>query len=171
MSTRSMRISNRRCRHRNRLLLVPALLAALLLPAACSEEQGPEAIARSFIAACEEAARERQVRDLRALIAEDYTDPAGRTARDVLAVAAGYLMRNRSVHIYTRLQTAAELDGRIEATVLAALAGRPISDVSVLPSINADLYRFELELVEEKGDWRLASATWRTALVDDFFSD
>jgi hypothetical protein len=152
------------------LLLLPALLA-LLLPGACSEEQGPEAIARSFVAACEEAAQERRLRDLRDLIAEDYSDPAGRTAQDVLAVAAGYLMRNRSVHIYTRLQEATEQDGRIAATVLAALAGRPISDVSVLPSINADLYRFDLELVEQEGDWRLAGATWRTALVDDFFAD
>ena len=166
-----MRISNRRCRHRSRLLFALALLVALLLPAACSEQQGPEAIARSFVEACTEAARERQIRDLRALIAEAYNDPAGRTARDVLAVAAGYLMRNRSVHIYTRLQAATEQDGRIAATVLAALAGRPIGDVTMLPSINADMYRFDLELVEENGDWRLAGATWRTALVDDFFAD
>ncbi|MCB2214764.1 hypothetical protein [Desulfofustis glycolicus] len=165
-----MRISNRRYRLRSRLLLLLAVLA-LLLPAACSEEQGPEAIARSFVAASKEAVQERRLRDLRDLIAEEYADPAGRTAQDVLAVAAGYLMRNRSVHIYTRLQAATEQDGRIQATVLVALAGRPISDVSMLPSINADLYRFELELVEQEGDWQLASATWRTALVDDFFAD
>jgi hypothetical protein len=165
-----MRISNRRFSPASPLLLLLTVLA-LLLPVACSEEQGPEAIAREFVTACEEAAQQRRLRDLRELIAEEYADPAGRTAQDVLAVAAGYLMRNRSVHIYTRLQTATEQDGRIQATVLAALAGRPISDVSMLPSINADLYRFELELVEQGGDWRLAGATWRTALVDDFFAD
>lgn len=165
-----MRTSSRRCRPASSLLLLLTILT-LLLPAACNEEQGPEAIAQSFVAACKEAAQERRLRDLRDLIAEEYADAAGRTAQDVLAVAAGYLMRNRSVHIYTRLQEATEQDGRIAATVLAALAGRPISDVSVLPSLNADLYRFNLELIEESGAWRLAAATWRTALVDDFFAD
>ncbi|MBE0583934.1 MAG: hypothetical protein IH612_09215 [Desulfofustis sp.] len=152
-------------------MLICGLLSALLLPAGCGEEPRPETIAREFVTACEQAAQQRSVSDLRDLIAEGYADSEGRSALDVLAVAAGYLLSNQSVHVFTKLQTAAERDGRIDATVLAALAGRPITDLAALPSLNADLYWFELELVEEKGDWRLANAAWRTALIEDFFAD
>lgn len=147
------------------------LLLALILLASCGEEKGPEVIARDFVAACEQAAQARKISDLRDLISRDYSDPSGRTAQDVVAIGAGYLLRHQSIHIYSRLQSVVEQDGRIEVAVLAALAGRPLTDLSVLPSINADMYWFDLVLIEEQGGWRLFSGSWRQAMVDDFFAD
>ncbi len=141
----------------------------ILLLVGCGEKPGPEAIADEFVASCIQAAESRRPSELRRLISTEYRDEYGRSAADVTAIAAGYLLRNRSVHVFTRLQQAIERDGRIEATVLAALAGRPINDASLLPTIDADMYWFELTLHEQDGDWRLLEVRWRQALVEDFF--
>lgn len=167
MSIGSMRTSNRKSKPVRYWLLLAILLFGLL---SCGERPAPETIARGFVDACEEAVQQRRPSALRDLIATDYRDAEGRTGQEVLGIAAGYLLRNRSVHLITRIQSAERRDERIAATVLAALAGRPVDDVALLPSVDADIYWFDVELVEEDGDWRVISAAWRPALVDDFLA-
>ncbi|MDX9897150.1 MAG: hypothetical protein RBS34_17005 [Desulfofustis sp.] len=161
-----MKTSNRKSKPVRGLLLAAVLLGLL----SCSERPAPEAIARGFVDACAEAVQQRRPNALRDLIATDYRDAEGRTGQEVLGIAAGYLLRNRSVHLITRIQSAEQRDERIVATVLAALAGRPVDDVALLPSMDADIYWFDVELAKEDGDWRVLCAAWRPALVDDFLA-
>jgi hypothetical protein len=55
------------------------------------------------------------------------------------------------------------------AEVYVAMAGTPIEAPEALVGLRADLYRFDLELAEEPdGEWRVSSAQWRPAAIDDF---
>jgi len=37
--------------------------------------------------------------------------------------------------------------------------------------LKADIYWFDIVLVQEGGDWKLLEAYWRQAMVDDFFRE
>ena len=41
---------------------------------------------------------------------------------------------------------------------------RPAFELHVLQGVDADLYRFELELVNDDGAWRIIGATWSRAV-------
>lgn len=149
-----------------------AVLLLLVMIWACTAESTPEAIVSAFRDMVEEAVEEGNSRALRKLISEQYRDDRGRTKAELGSIAAGYLLRNRSVHVLSRVATVERPDERtIEATILAAFSSRPIKEPSRLPSLNADIYWFEITLEEEDGDWLLRSAGWRQAMVDDFLGD
>jgi hypothetical protein len=38
------------------------------------------------------------------------------------------------------------------------------SDAELLAGVNADLYRFEIELVNDDGEWQIIGANWNRAL-------
>jgi hypothetical protein len=71
------------------------------------------------------------------------------------------LTRVRSVEIAT--------PGEARAVALVAMAGTPIERPEALAGLRADLYRFDLRFREEAaGVWRVASAEWRRAALEDF---
>jgi hypothetical protein len=64
------------------------------------------------------------------------------------------------------IELASERAARLE--LIAALAGTTIPDVEALARIDADLYRFELELrLEADDDWRVTRAEWHPASLQD----
>jgi hypothetical protein len=80
-------------------------------------------------------------------------------------------MRTRSIHVFFNLESARRSGDNIEASVLVALASRPIEDRSLLPQFDGDIYIFEIVLAEDKAEWRLLSADWREAMLDDLMGD
>ncbi len=102
------------------------------------------------------------------MISERYHDEQGRRKQDINAIAAAYVFRNKNIHILSRMKSAIKNDGLIETTILAAIAASPISDSSMLPDLNADMYWFDVSLVEEKDEWLLLTLSWRQALLEDF---
>lgn len=154
-----------------RQLLPWALVLSLtLLAAACGPGDSPEEQVRQYVAAAEEAVETRSLNDLKELIAESYQDGEGRTRRDIVAVAARYLYANKNIHVLTRmaeLTFPAPEEARL--VVYAALTGQNVSDLDALLNMQADLYRFDLELVRQEKTWRLQKADWRPAKGEDFF--
>lgn len=148
------------------------ILALLLfiLPAACGPGDSPEEQVRQYVAAAEEAAEARNPGDLKELIAEQYQDDQGRTRRDIVAIAARYLYANKSIHVLTRIEGLVfPASEQAQLTVYAALTGQNVSDLDALLNMQADLYRFDLELRRTDGEWRLLRADWRPAKGGDFF--
>ena len=138
----------------------------------CSNEQSPENIVKSFAESVEEAAESGNGRKLRSLISENYHDEKQRTAHDISAIASSYLFRNRSIHILKKMTEIKPLpDHSISATILAAISATPVSDIYALPGVNADIYWFDVIIVEDGGSWKLVSSSWRQALVSDFLPD
>jgi len=74
----------------------------------------------------------------------------------------GITQRHRGVHLFTVIKTIdlmAQQDSA-DAVVYVAMTGVPVESMQALVSLKADLYRFDLELVEENGQWLVLSARW-----------
>ncbi|HTO05956.1 MAG TPA: hypothetical protein VMR86_02780 [Myxococcota bacterium] len=142
--------------------------AVLLLWAACSAGDTPEAAVRRVLGELERAAEARDAGLIQPHLSESYRDSEGNDRRAVLALATGHFLRNRSIHLLTRVSEL-EVEGAAAHTVvLVAMAGTPIADASALHGVHADLYRFDLRLRNEDGHWRVTSAEWQPASAADF---
>ena len=109
----------------------------------------------------EAAAEERDASALRALVADDYEDAAGRDAGEVRGLLHAWLVAHPSVNLLTRID-AIELEGtelaRVEVTV--GLLGREATEGSGW-DVAFDVERLEIRLAREDGDWRVVSARRR----------
>lgn len=154
---------------RNATLLL--LGFATLLFTACSQTDAPlEAQIEQYIASAETAAKERNPLALRALVAENYLDGHGRNQREVVSLAAGYLLRNRNIHTLTRIRHLAfPQPDEAELALLVGLAGEPVDDLETLISLQASIYLFELKLVKTDDNWLLERASWKRASGEDIF--
>jgi hypothetical protein len=146
-----------------------ACAAAFSLALACSDPETPEQRVRAVLAALEESAQQRDPGAMKQHVSDAYSDGNGNDKRTVTQLVAFHLLRNQSVHLLTRVQSL-ELPepGEAQAAVLVAMAGAPIDGPDALLALRADLYRFDLSFREENGDWRVRSAEWRPAAVEDF---
>lgn len=145
------------------------MVIIVLALAACSRQSSPEAEIRAAIARAQAAAEERNVRALRALIADDYADDRGLDRKAVENLIRLEVLRHQSVHLFVRIRGIEfpELD-RALVSVAAAMAGRPVANAGELVGLNADLYRFDLEWVRRGGEWQVRRADWKLARLDDF---
>lgn len=147
------------------------LVWVVLALAACSRDAGsPETEIRALVAQAQTAAEERKVGDLRALIADDYTDAHGYDRKTVENLIRLHVLRNQSIHLFTRIGAIAfPQPDRATVRVAAAMAGRPVASAGELVGVNADLYRFDLNLIRQGGAWRVERAAWEPARLDDFW--
>ena len=134
-------------------------LAAAWLVAACGSHTAPEEEIRALIATAETAAEARDASSLRELIADDYRDGCGRGADELRRYLHGYLVAHQSIRLITRVDTI-ELEGTevARAQVTVGMLGRQ-SDAAW--EFAADVYRFDLRLALEDGEWRVTRAAWQ----------
>lgn len=166
-----MRTRPTRTRQRRRGGPLAAIGAVALLLAACGgEDSSPDAGVRRALAAFEAAARARDVSAFVGHVSEAYADERGNDRQAVRQIAAFHLLRNQSIHTLTRIRSVAfDESGQAQVAALVAMAGTAIPDADVLATVRADLYRFDLTLREEQpGTWRVRSASWWPAALDDF---
>lgn len=135
------------------------LLAALI--AGCGPGATPEDEIRALVAAAEESAEARDASALRELVADDYEDAAGRRASDIRQYVHGWLLAHQSVRLVTRVDSI-ELEGtelaRVAVTV--GMLGREAASDSAW-ELAGDVWRFDLRLAREGGDWRVIRAGWQ----------
>ena len=147
--------------------LASVLLLALL--AGCSDPLSPEARVRETLDRAEQAIEARSLSDAKALLAETFRDSDGRERATVMRLLAGYFLQHPSIHLLVQVQRidfpAPEL---AEVTLYAAMAGREINDPGQLTALRASLYRFDLQLRDIDGEWRLVGGAWRPASGRDF---
>lgn len=150
-------------------VLMYSVLISFLL-AGCSSGDTPEQQVGKFIDAGEEAVESRDIGDVRALISEKYEDERGRTRQDIVAYTARYLYANKNIHLLTRIgEMTFPSEDRALVQLFVAMTGQNVSDLDALLNMQADLYRFDLELIREDGEWKLRTADWRQAESGDFF--
>lgn len=147
------------------------VLSQCLLSSGCLSESDPELISAVFLEKAEKAFENRSPRALRKLVSEQYFDEQNRDSKEIVAIGASYIMRSRSIHLFTDLESALFSGDQIHAKVLAAFGASQIESRSLLPQINADLYWFEIVLTKESGDWKLMQAVWRPAMLEDVLND
>ena len=146
-----------------------ALLLGSTMTGCFGAEPSPEERVRAVIAELEAAAEARDSGRLEPHVSESYADANGNDRRALLGLAAAHFLRNRSVYLLVRVNDVALPEpGRAQVDAFVALAGQPIRDAGALVALRADLYRFDLQLRDESGDWRLTSADWHPATFADF---
>lgn len=148
--------------------LLVILLAAL---SACSgDPANPEQQIQDMISAGEEAVEARSIMAVLDFIADDYQDNHGRQKKDIKQLVVGYILRNKSIHLLSRVQGVAldEDDTRADVILYVGMAGVPVASTDQLAFTRADLYRFDLSLVLEEDDWRVVDGSWHQARLEDF---
>jgi hypothetical protein len=144
-------------------------ISAIAWPACLSESESAEARIRALLAEMEVAAEAKDLRPVKAVVSEHYTDELGNDRRDIIRLLTYHFLRNQSIHLLTRV-AAVELPepGRASVTAYVAMAGRPIPDADALMQLRADLYRFDFALEDTGGSWQVTRAAWRPAEARDF---
>ena len=152
----------------NKINLIGLVLWASFLLGACSGETlSLEDEIKQFIETGVEAAENRSSGDLAELIEESYRDDKGYNKVQITKIARLYFFRHKNIFLFTKLKEI-ELVAENQALVslYVAMAGSVISDTSVLSSLRAKTYRFDLELIKQD-KWLLQRATWQPASVGD----
>ncbi|MGH8203121.1 MAG: hypothetical protein ACREST_00840, partial [Steroidobacteraceae bacterium] len=119
----------------------------------------PEDEIRALVDEAEVAAEARDAPELRALVADDYQDAAGREASDVRNLLHAWLVAHPSVNLLTRIDSI-ELEGTGQARVRVTigLLGREAKGDSDW-DLAADLERLDIRLARgDGGEWRAISA-------------
>jgi hypothetical protein len=144
------------------------LVATLGYVGGCSKAESPEQRVRQMLGEVEQAAEQKNLAALRGFIADGYTDPGGNDKKKIEALFRFYFLRNQSVHLYTYVESVEiSKKGQAEVVVYVAMAGTPIPETEEIERLRADFVRFELELVEQDGEWQVQRARWRRAEPTD----
>jgi hypothetical protein len=139
--------------------------ALAVLAAGCAADD-PEAEVRALLAAAEAAAEARDADFFGDILAESYRDARGNDREEMLRRVRGYFIANQRIEIVSRVdEIVIDGEGAARAVVHAGMLGRR-TGAPLIDGIDADLYRFELTLVNAGGDWQVVGADFRRAVGD-----
>jgi len=144
--------------------LAPAAALGAVLAAGCTTSDS-EAEIRALLAEAAEAAEARDVGFFGDVIGDAYRDTRGNDREQLLLAIRGYFIANQRIDAASRIdEVVLEGADAARAVVHAGLLGR--AGVNLSDGVNADLYRFDLELVNDGGEWQIIGAKWARALGD-----
>jgi hypothetical protein len=150
--------------NRGMRLFAPATALAAAAIAGCGGGGDPEAEIRALLAATEEAAEARDAGFFDDVLGAAYRDARGNDRDEILRRVRGYFIANQRVEIVSRVdEVALEGADAARAVVHAGMLGQR-AGAELLGGVDADLYRFELELVNQDGEWQIIGADWDRAL-------
>lgn len=151
-----------------RRILTGCLLVTVFFVQGCTDKPASrEDEIRQYIEKGVEAAEDRSAGDLAELIHVDYRDEKQLNKELVTKLARLYFFRHKNIHLFTKIREIKFYsESRASVTVYVAMAGSVIADVSVLSSLRARVYRFDLDLVKQDA-WLLEQASWQAANMAD----
>ncbi len=154
---------------RSFVLVVVTCLTPLLLLSACGDSDTPQQRIERMIDAGESAVESRSLSATGKLISPVFQDHEGRGRKEMMQILAGLFWRHKHIHLLVQTDRIEMLDEqRARVLVYVAMAGHAITGVDDLASLRAHLYRFDLEVREEEGEWWVTSGSWRPADRSDF---
>lgn len=128
--------------------------------AACSREPSPEDRIREVITAAETAAEARDLSDIMDLVSDRYADLRGQDKAAIRDVMRGYFLINQSIHLLITVDDI-EFPGNdlANAHVTVGMLGRQDAGADDW-ALAADVYEFDVRLLNEDDEWRVVSAEW-----------
>jgi hypothetical protein len=139
--------------------LVSGLALALLAAVACS--RAPKNPVQALLADLEAAAEARDADRFGTRLSEGFEGQAGLNRADSLATLRRYLSAYETVTIEVYGVEAERRDGGARVRLRADFAGetRKLGPLAGLLPASA-FYRFELDVADERGTWRVTKASW-----------
>jgi hypothetical protein len=152
-----------------RTALVASLIAFALASPGCRRPRlSPEEQVRKTIDGVVKAVGERDIKPVAAAVSEQYADREGNDKKQIVSQVRVQFLVHPNLYLVTKV-TSVECPEPIQANVVlyAAMASVPVGVLPDLRNLSADVYRFELTLVDEDGTWRVHRAAWAPATVKD----
>ena len=146
-------------------------LLCIFLLSACNEQKDtPEVQIRNMVSAMESAVQQRSLDQVKELVSSDYRDEWNGDRRAALRSLLFYFQGHQSIHLLTRISDIQLNDDASKAsvTVYVGMAGQPVDKSASLIDLNADLYRFDVDLIADGDEWLVSSARWEKARVENF---
>ena len=146
-------------------------VSGIYLISACSQDTNdPEQQIRNMVSAMETAVEQRSLDNVKVHVDSDYSDEWNGNRRAALRALLFYFQGHQSIHLLTRISNIDLSDDLTSASVVVyvGMAGDPVEKSESLIDLNADLYRFDIQLEAEGNDWLISSARWQRARVEDF---
>jgi len=142
------------------------MLWIIFLLGACSDDElSREDEIKQFIESGIEAAESRNSGDLAELIDENYLDDKALNKKQLTKLVRLYFFRHKNIFLFTKFGEIEFLTDNVALVTLhVAMAGSVISDASMLTSLTAQTYKFELELIK-RDEWLLQRAKWQRASI------
>lgn len=147
------------------ILRAAGLVLWFTLTACGGDQVSAEDRVRALIGLMEESVETGSIRQAADLLDTRYTDPLHGNKAAAMRTLFGITRRHRGIHLFTLIREV-ELTPTQEAAnaiVYVAMTGVPVESMQALISLKADLYRFELGLVEKDGEWLILSSRWERA--------
>ena len=156
----------------------PAILAAALAAAVvvlflgtmgCRRSRSsPEERVRKVVGEVVEAVREKDLKLVAATVSEQYADPEGNDKKQVVSLLRVQFLVHPNLYLVARIASV-ECPQPIQAQVIvyAAMLSVPAGVVPDLRQLSAEVYRFELMMIDEDGVWRVRQAAWHPATTQD----
>jgi hypothetical protein len=151
-------------------ILALLLFFILLLPGCSEDADSAEAQIRGMLSSMETAIQERSLDNVKSLVSPDYKDEWHPDRRAALRSLLVYFQGHTSIHLLTRVSDLVISDDEKTATlvVFVGMAGKPIENADYLVALNADLFRFEVDLVNDGDDWLVAGTSWQRVRPESF---
>ncbi|MEM7430600.1 MAG: hypothetical protein AAF351_01545 [Pseudomonadota bacterium] len=130
----------------------------LLLVAACGDPPpAPEQAVREWVERGEALAEDKDRRALVDMIAEAYTDGRGNTRDDISDMFRAVFIGQKTVSLIVSIDDIEVYgDSAAQLSLTVGMAG--LSNTRF--GMNADAYKFEMELEQRDDEWLLYSARW-----------
>jgi hypothetical protein len=136
---------------------------------ACGDGGTPQERIRTLVSSMQSAIERGSLGDASELLAENYRDNVHADRKAAIRSLFVYLRRNRNIHLFVRVSDIRmqEEGKRARMVAYAAMTAKPVDSPQGLIPLKADLYRFDVDLQLDDGEWRFLSARWRPALLSD----
>ena len=152
------------------LIIFTIILPGLLLLTACSDDTGtPEQQIRQLLADVETAVQQRSLDQVKPLVSAEYSDQWNGSRSAALRSLMFYFQGHQSIHLLTRVTEIQLAEDQQQARVIVyvGMAGKPVDNAQQLLALNADVYRFDIDLVADGKEWLVSSAQWQPARPDN----
>ncbi len=150
-----------------RLTIFSVFFVAFFLWGCSDDEVSKEDEVRQFIESGVLAAETRSHRDLAALIDKDYKDDKKQNKNRLMGLVQAYFYMHKNIHLFVKFdEIVFQGEDKAFVSMYVAMAGSVIADASMLSSLRAKTYKFELQIIK-KDEWLVNQAKWERSNLKD----
>jgi hypothetical protein len=151
---------------RQSLIVVAVAVAVAPWALACRKRASPEDRVRALLASLEQAVQAGDLGPVREALSPLFSGNDNLDKAGALAALQLRLRSQKQIYLFTRILNVETAAGEAGAELLVAMAGVPIPGPEALPRLEADVYRFQLALLEDVDapqGYRVKTAAWSPA--------